>query len=528
MKPIQSSDLNLFSGKYYFFLLFTLTYVSVSSQNFYEPLNHTLRDFNALPRILNDTDSGNVNTFKPNTYEIVNGEWKLKYRSYVPVTAYDSGVFANRKYKEYSWFRRKLLFENFIIIDTGNLYITIDPLLNLSGGNEVGDVVESTGLNHRNVFNNTRGLLIRASIGKKFSIETYAYENQAKFPTYIDDFVENTGVVPGQGRVKDFKDDSFDFSQSGAYFSYAPWKVFDFQFGHHKHFIGDGYRSMFLSDNSFNYPFLRLNLHSVNRKWNYSILYAGMQDLVRLESDALNEGVFRKKGASFHLLEYKIKERFRIYLTQGTMWPMENSSGEVSFNPAMLNPVMLVQPVFHGMDGKNNSILGGGFSAGITKRLELYGQLVVGDDAFENIGVQSGVKIYPLKSAFIQVEANMVSSPVFGSVSEEYDNGFVHYNQPLTQVLYEDFQEVVIRAAYRYKRLIPEVQINYSDRKINDNSVLFIKFEMAYILNPAANLKLFASLIERTISNGTSDETERLSLFNFGIKTDLRNIYYDF
>ena len=528
MKLLQSIDLIFLLRSFCFISVFILNTFTLRSQNFYEPLNHTLRDVNGLPRILSEIDTCSVNTFKPNTYEIVNGNWKLKYRSYLPVTAYDSTVFLNRKYKKYSWIRRKLLYENFVIIDTGNLYITIDPLLNLSGGREVGDAVEATGVNHRNVFNNTRGLLIRASIGKKFSIETYAYENQAKFPTYIDDFVENTGVVPGQGRVKDFKDDSFDFSQSGAYFSYAPWKVFDFQFGHHKHFIGDGYRSLILSDNAFNYPFLRLNLHSVNRKWHYSVLYAGMQDLVRLESDALNEGVFRKKGASFHLLEYKIKERLRIYITQGTMWPMENSNGDVSFNSAILNPVILVQPVFNGMDGKNNSILGGGFSAGITKRIEFYGQMVAGDDNFRNLGIQSGIKIYPLKTAFIQVESNIVNSSVYSSVSDEYDNGFVHYNQPLAQVLYEDFQEVVIRAAYRFKRLIPEFQMNYSDRKFNDSNVLFIRFEMAYILNPANNLKLFASLTERTISNGTTDESERLSLFNFGIKTDLRNIYYDF
>ena len=39
--------------------------------------------------------------------------------------------------------------------------------------------------------------------------------------------------------------------------SYTPNKVLNIQFGHGKNFIGDGYRSLFLSDVSSPYPFLK-------------------------------------------------------------------------------------------------------------------------------------------------------------------------------------------------------------------------------------------------------------------------------
>ena len=45
---------------------------------------------------------------------------------------------------------------------------------------------------------------------------------------------------------------------ANGHVSYQTSKHFNFQFGHGKHFIGDGYRSMLLSDNSFNYPYLKI------------------------------------------------------------------------------------------------------------------------------------------------------------------------------------------------------------------------------------------------------------------------------
>ena len=64
-------------------------------------------------------------------------------------------------------------------------------------------------------------------------------------------------VVPGQGQWKDYSNGkAFDFAYSSALLDYKAGKFLDFQLGYDKNFIGDGYRSMLLSDNSFNYPFL--------------------------------------------------------------------------------------------------------------------------------------------------------------------------------------------------------------------------------------------------------------------------------
>ena len=74
--------------------------------------------------------------------------------------------------RDRSWIMRKLFFENFLIVDTGNFYLTIDPLLNIEMGKDSEDQSGQT------LSKNTRGLIVRGNIGEKFSFETSFYENQ--------------------------------------------------------------------------------------------------------------------------------------------------------------------------------------------------------------------------------------------------------------------------------------------------------------------------------------------------------------
>ena len=66
--------------------------------------------------------------------------------------------------------------------------------------------------------------------------------------------------MPGQGYARYFKETGFDYAMSSGYVSYRANKMFAVQFGHGKHFIGDGYRSLFLSDVASPYPFFKINI----------------------------------------------------------------------------------------------------------------------------------------------------------------------------------------------------------------------------------------------------------------------------
>ena len=66
-------------------------------------------------------------------------------------------------------------------------------------------------------------------------------------------------------------------------------------------------------------------------------------------------------------------------------------------------------------------------------------------------------------------------------------------------------------------------------RSFTYTNLTYSELELAYILNPATNLKLFGSYSVRNTNGGYSEEDFSSSnFFYFGVKTDLRNIYYDF
>jgi hypothetical protein len=163
----------------------------------------------------------------------------------------------------FGWMYRSIFYDNFLAADTGNLYLTVDPLLDwrLHKDNE-----DQSGWHGGGLWPQTRGVIVRGNVGEKFSFETSFYENQFWFPNYMSNYIEASGVVPGQGRWKPViskrtgmrKENYFDYASSSATITYSPAKFINFQMGSGKHFIGDGYRSLLLSDASFNYPFWKI------------------------------------------------------------------------------------------------------------------------------------------------------------------------------------------------------------------------------------------------------------------------------
>jgi hypothetical protein len=60
----------------------------------------------------------------------------------------------------------------------------------------------------------------------------------------------------------------------------------------------------------------------------------------------------------------------------------------------------------------------------------------------------------------------------------------------------------------------------------NTTNLQFVDFRLGYLINPITNLKLEVGVSNRTTED-LSVSTENQYIF-FGLKTDLRNIYYDF
>src|SRR5262249_23588468 len=104
-----------------------------------------------------------------------------------------------------------------------------------------------------------KGLTMRGMIAGKLGFSAYLTDNQERGPSWFQGRAVGSDAVPGAGYFKSFKTTAFDYFDNRASIYFNVWKYFDFQFGYDKNFIGNGYRSLFLSDYGAPYLFLKFN-----------------------------------------------------------------------------------------------------------------------------------------------------------------------------------------------------------------------------------------------------------------------------
>ena len=117
---------------------------------------------------------------------------------------------------------------------------------------------------------------------------------------------------------------------ASGYISYSPNKHFNFQLGHGKHFVGDGYRSLLLSDFAYNYPYIRITANY--GKVQYTQMYAVFINTFNGTKTTGTETLFQKKSASFQMLSWNIHKRFQLGLFQGMIWEAADSNNKQRLN----------------------------------------------------------------------------------------------------------------------------------------------------------------------------------------------------
>ncbi len=528
-------------------LLFLIFFsVQLFAQQFFLPLG---RDY------LTSFD-GSVNKLSSNFHSSFKPYLQSKISNYDSLTDYSTRYASFIDKRKYKWIWKDLFNKRFITIRSEDFSMDIDPLMNICIGKDLTD--SAGGL----LYNNTRGIQVQGGIGKKFSFYSNFYENQSAFLPYITNFVNQSQVVPGEGWVKPFKETGFDYAIASGYVSYTPNKYFNFQFGHGKNFVGDGYRSLLLSDNAFNYPFLKIT--STFWHFQYTNLYASFMDL--REPHSYEEG-FKKKLASFNYLSWIVNKRIHVGLFEGIIWQASDSTGAGGFNVNYFNPIILFRPIQYSLSSSNNALIGLNAKVKILDNMHVYGQLVLDDININSLkngylqnknGFQVGMRWFNLvlKTLNLQLEYNQVRPYTYAQESSVQN--YSHYNQSLTHPLGANFREGLVFVQYRYKNIFVELKTSYAvygadtnnsnwgkDIFLSDNTaqngflsygnsiaqgvktVLSYKdIRVAYLINPVTNLNLIAGFSYRT--QVSSIETQKSNYVYFGIATNLTNRYHDF
>ncbi len=541
-------------------IIFIISGVSLVSQPLYLPLN---QDYNrSLQKQLYSNKTHFHTSIRP--YLILDIQKAgINYDSIQRLQRVDRTF--TKKWKQKTW--DKLLNNDVATFIRDDYAIIANPLMNFEVGssstvNETNDPL-SPFSETKGVWTNTRGIELKGWIGKNVGFYTNFYENQAKFPEYVDSYIRKNNVIPGQGMVHTRLDNGgFDFSSASGYLTYQANKYFNFQFGHGRNFYGDGYRSLLLSDNSFNNLFFKATVDFWHIK--YQVLYNQYIDI----RDNKPEIGYARKYTTTHYLSWAVSKRVNISFFDAIIWSASDSTGNYrGFDLQYLNPIIFMRPVEFSIGSPDNAMMGLNLSVIVGRHNVFYGQLILDEFKFSEVtagngwwgnkqGFQLGFKTYdPLgvPNLYLQTEFNWVR-PYLYSQRKPIKN-YGHYNQPLAHPYGANFWESVNFIKYNYKRFFlnyqfiyaiygadppgmnygKDIYLSYNTRVQDyDNYVgqgiktrfFYNKIEISYLLNPAYNLNFSIGYVNRNLSTDT--DTHTTNYFYLGIRTSLRNLYYDF
>ncbi|HSU27325.1 MAG TPA: hypothetical protein VLJ68_03020 [Chitinophagaceae bacterium] len=304
--------------------------------------------------------------------------------------------------------------------------------------------------NDQHLFLNTRGLNVRGRIAKKIGFYAYLTDNQERDPAYVQQWVNDRMAVPGEGLYKQFKSTGYDYFDARGYITFSVTPFIDVAFGYDKHFIGNGYRSMFLSDFGNNAVFLKLN----TRIWkvNYQNLFLELHSPDRGASNVL----IPKKYAVMHHLDIDLTKWLNIGVFEGIVFGRRDH-----FEFGYLNPIIFYRSIELQNGSFDNSVAGLDLKANVAKKFQFYGQLLLDEFLLSEIkknrgwwankwGIQIGAKYidaFGIKNLDLQIEHNRVR-PFTYSHTDSVAN-YTHYNQPMAHPLMANFKEVIAIARYQ-------------------------------------------------------------------------------
>ena len=242
-----------------------------------------------------------------------------------------------------SWLKRKFFQEHLLSVQQPGFNIYADILVDEHIGYDTreSDPPNASKQTYNVPMLNTRGYEVSGNVGTKFYFETAFYENQGRFPAYVDSFIRKTKVIPHQANYKNALGDGpgFDFNYSTARLVYLPNKHLLFDLGYNNNFIGDGYRSLLLSDWSINYPYFRTAV--TFGKFQYSAMWS--QYLTRLSRDESYYAFgYSRKWAQTYLLDWQVTNKFSAGLFESVIWAGSDVNKNSDVNITYASPVMFL------------------------------------------------------------------------------------------------------------------------------------------------------------------------------------------
>jgi hypothetical protein len=432
----QSTFINYSRDYYHLIDRFDILYSNKANnlKTTYKPIRKV-----ELNNYLLNIDSANVRFSRQDQFNfeyLLNDNWQFGTNTYNDNDKSWWNVFYNRK-------------SDFLYFDEDNFSMRINPVLDLS-----------VGLDQRSddlLYTNTRGLEVSGSIDDKIGFYTFLSTTQVRVPQYVADFVRSNRAFPYEGFYKiDDRDKSlFDIFHARGYFTFNLTKSIDIQAGHDKQFIGNGIRSMVMSD--FSSPMLFGKINTRVGPFTYTNLWAELtEDIIFSSGGSPFDGRYPKKFMATHRLGVDITPNFNIGVYESIITD--------SVNINYFNPIIFYRAIEQQQGSPDNILVGMDFQWNIKNRAQLYGQFILDEfylsaltandgDWRNKFGVQIGLKylnLFEVDNLDIQVEANF-ARPYFYAYDRP-ELSYTNYRNPLAHPMGANLDEILFEVRYQPSR----------------------------------------------------------------------------
>ncbi len=301
----------------------------------------------------------------------------------------------------------------------------------------------------QSIFSTSAGVTGRGVIAKKVGFNFYITGNKERNPKYVREWITKYNAVPGAPGYQYTDSNAVQYLDARGSLQFKVTKFIDVQAGYDRNFLGNGIRSLWLSDFSGNTLFLKLN----TRIWklNFENLY--MQLVPQF-------GIVNQSGAKKYLRINTLSVNATRWLNIG-VFDAVVLGRKNQFELDYVLPLTFLRAMEVQAGSPDNALLGLNIKANIQAKAQVYGQLILDEFKLSEIkakrgwwankfGYQLGAKYvdaFGINNLDVQAELNSVrpfTFTHFDSVSN-YSN----FNQPLAHPLGANFNEYVILVKYQ-------------------------------------------------------------------------------
>jgi len=347
------------------------------------------------------------------------------------------------------------------------------PRMELQGGKDLSS--------EKNLLETGIGFSLRGHVKNRLAVSVDYISGNSSYQNYLDSSINQSHIIPGQGYAHatdlGYCNRNLDF-----YINYSTKKYFDFELGKGRHFWGDGYRSLLLSDNANSYLYFKIT--TTIWKIKYVNLYTNFKDIRNTDGDLSKAP---DKYGAFHYLSWNVSKRINFSFFESIIWQAKDSSDTRGFDVDYLNPIIFYRPVEFSLNSPDNALMGFNLSVKAFRKQLFYGQLLLDDFITAEVRKGFSHQIHPNdttiqygswmnKQAF---QLGLKSFDLFGihdlNFQTEYNyvrpytyshryiyESYTNFGQPLAHPLGANFWESVSFLRYYFNRFFIEAKFLYA------------------------------------------------------------------